>query len=377
MPLTGSELISRIPSMVQVSTRAKHRALAESLANSARQTMAELGHQEKAAELFDLFRKCRRELKSQNSRGAEDMGLTMGELLWKESGNGFGDLSPEQLELLWLGQQDHFESLTTEFNSARSKATHVLAVLRPLNERYFREWASVIEGFDETYRAKEADKIRDFEVHDKTDLGVWSSLVYDLFSSTAVFDQSKKSAYKKTADIQLTDGRPLVPTGMISEPSERIYRQQWRLWIRENEEKIMQYAKPLDSGQLSTKFDFVHPQQNLTNFSENEKPEHRQMNDRQIEISLALESDPSLVANRAWNSQSLTYKDVDSWLNMMSNAWDAEDSNLRVNVRFKGQAGEGDLTMRTKNFEETPKKLHNLLDAIRKESHDGQPNKDI
>jgi len=369
MEISGADLIARIHSMVEVGLRSRHHELANQLGNLARADLAKNGLEEKANDLFDLFRKCKRE-QMVAIRQKSDAPVPVAELfiqmLWKETSQGWGHLGQQAVRDLWEKCQGEFEDLLTEFNASRSQATHVLAIFRPLNEKYYLDWVASVEGFDERERARIAENVKSARVRDKTELGIWANEMYNLFSTSAVFDSTnsrKPLKFNRELSSWAGSSKQVNPPGMISEPSERIYRQQWRLWIRKNEEVLLQAMQPV-SQVISAPLSIASE---LANTKEEAVVSHIQpLNEPviQIQISLTMDADPTLTASRAWSSNKNAISEVASWLNLMSGAWDADEDSLSVHLKFKDRDGTGEMTLRAKNFAEAPARIQNLLAAI-------------
>ena len=364
MEITGKDLIARVKSMVEEGVRTKHRELADDLGALVISELSEVGLENKAAGLFDLFRKCKR-IQANPKRQMLDLVADVQDsfitILWQESDRGWGRLTQEDLASIWAKCENDYPKAITELNAARSQATNVTAMFRPLDEFFYRDWQKSVEGFDELERSKLASQIESFRVADKTDLGIWRELTFDLFKSAAVFDNSpngKSLKFNRELSELATRATKDIPPGMISEPSLSVYRQKWRLWIRLHEQQLLTSA----ALKVSTERGLWHFSQFAT---EDEKANIVQSTpNEEIEISLALESDPSLTASRVWRDHSKAINEVSSWLTLMSNAWESDESPLRLNVKFQSTDGSGDLTMRAKNFKEAPTRIENLLSAL-------------
>jgi hypothetical protein len=367
--INGADLIARIQSMVQIGLRSKHRELASQLGTIARPHLAIFGLEEKAGDLFDLFRKCKRDqvvAKRGNIGEQVPTAELFSRLLWEESSQGWGVLTQFDLRALWAKCEGEFENLLTEFNASRSQATHVLAIFRPLNEKFYLDWVASIEGFDEIGRSIKAEAIKSAKVRDRTELGIWANEMLNLFSSYTVFDSTnlrKPLTFNRELSSLVGSSKQGNPPGMISEPSERIYRQQWRLWIRENEEALLQAMHPISqmaSEPMSVSSELkANPREGVSGQiqSTNETV-------TQVQISVTMDSDPTLTATRSWSSNRNATNEVASWLGLLSSAWDAYDDSLCVNVKFKEQEGAGEMTLRAKNFTEAPARIRGLLGAL-------------
>ena len=367
--ISGAELIARIQSMVQIGLRAKHRALASQLGNFARTDLAKLGLEDKAEGLFDLFRKCKREqvvAKRDNSGAQIPIPDLYASILWKETNHGWGVLDQFALGELWGTCESEFENLLTEFNASRSQATHVLAIFRPLNEKYYLDWVASVEGFDENGRLIKAQAIKSAKVRDKTELGIWANEMLNLFSNFAVFDSTnlrKPLKFNRELSSLAGSSKQGNPPGMISEPSERIYRQQWRLWIRENEEALLQAMRPI--SQVASEPMSVFSELTIT-------PSETVVSQLQptgatmthIQISITMDTDATLTASRSWSSNKSAISEVATWFDLLSSAWDADEDSLCVNVKFQEQEGTGQMTLRAKNFTEAPARIQSLLAAL-------------
>jgi hypothetical protein len=111
--------------------------------------------------------------------------------------------------------------------AARSKASHVSAVLRPFHRRYYDAFISVLSNEDDALKyQEEINKLLKAECSSYLETLDWSHKVWGLFLELAV--------HKKDSEAER-------PIGMIGPGSVRTYRQQWNNWFENQSGLLLGY----------------------------------------------------------------------------------------------------------------------------------------
>lgn len=331
MAINGSDLLARLQSMVKVEQQRKQRAFASTFGNVVRARMFELGRGELAGEAFDEIRKWKRD--EQLIRNEVP---NVGE---KARRNMPHAIPEETLRIVYNENIDLFETLQSELNSLRSKTTHVSAVFRPFKPKYFDVWADAVQDFP---KFKLLDKAGDLHIRPVTDLisfKIWADDVYSLFSESAVYDPTVMSL--KNADTGAN--RIPLPMGMIRKGSERIYGQQWRLWIRENQEEIAEYIestppesrRKVEAISTSTSMAEYLGRQN-TDVNELETPSlpYKPGHVSEIELVVAPINDASLAASQTWSSRAAAIEAIGEFIDALRDAWGLDHEQVRCTFKF-------------------------------------------
>lgn len=344
MGIRGAELIQRLETMVQVSTRARHREISEEFGSLIAKDLDAMGLRELAAEAFDFLRKWRRD---ETSIKKIEEGLLSSEderdpLLHgdRESREPWLRLSIETLRELFMDHKRGFDASLNEYNNIKSKATHVLAVFRPFKDKYLSEWARFFDAYPEDEIRAHAEKLRLELIADKFDLHIWHTAIYDLFKSAAVYNQSFE---RKRASIDSTKGHKRLPQGMISSTSERVYGQQWRLWLRENDDEIMQFVSPIREALPDTR-----PATPLATATSSLRTLEVQKGalEKEIAVKAAVVSMPDLVATETWHNSDYSDAELRKWLGLMEEVWALDGKPVLVTVSIKSDLKSSNLTLK-------------------------------
>jgi hypothetical protein len=256
MTIQGSQLIARIQSMVQVNGRDKHKQFSLQFGSLIRREYPALNLDAEADLLFDVFRKCRRDESTSQQGPRLQTGTSIDgveEALWRETKQGWGTIDKNQLALLYAKTKTSFESILTDFNSSRSRATHVLALFRPFQDRYFLEWVRSVTPYQKTNLEQRIIYLKNSYVNDKIELSIWANDVFELFQESAVFYPEKQEIIQKDPNRKGS-----LPLGMISSQSVRIYGQQWRLWIREFENEILALPEAVNVPMINEQSEYFN-----------------------------------------------------------------------------------------------------------------------
>jgi hypothetical protein len=362
--------------MVQVTTRARHREIGETFGAGIESDLDALGMKELSGEAFDFFRKWRRDETS--IRKFEESLISSGEdreplnLADRVSREPWLRLRVEVLRDLFFAHKKEFDVFLNEYNNIKSKATHVLAVFRPFNEKYLKEWSSFFDTYPLDEVKSQAEKLRLETVSDKFDLNIWATAVYDLFRSSAVFDQSFE---QKNVSLEVGRGQKRLPQGMISSTSERIYGQQWRLWFRENEDEIMQFLAPRSEAVIDrlqeaidvTEFvqDDIEDTIYKTTVASAEKKDasepYPMTKGSEISIRASVASMPELTSTETWVNTEYSEKELQKWLALMEDVWGLKGKPVAITVSLKSDVKSSDFTLRPMPTSEAISAIRSVL----------------
>lgn len=346
MPTNGNHLITRIQSMVRVHGRERHKQFAAEFGSVIRrQPIAEkLGDHSDL--LFDIFRKCRRDEVSFAQTPELNPGIDSAEdTLWRESREGWGSIGKQELAALYDQTRSEFEAILTEFNGARSRATHVLAIFRPFQERYFSEWVNSIKPYTKEKFEAKITEIRETVVRDKVELAIWANDIFELFQEAAVFYPEKQQIIQKDPNRKGN-----LPLGMISARSVRIYGQQWRLWVREFEDEILASSEPTSPSARAQDSLSTIATRSSTKFMRIENPVENSINTVSVEVEISPDSDNSLSARRSWTDKQQAIQDVIEWVETTGALWDQTSLPCRASVKLMGSSAETELSLKAADF---------------------------
>jgi hypothetical protein len=264
------------------------------------------------------------------------------ETLWRETKQGWGVVDKGQLAVLYAKTRDSFESILTDFNSSRSRATHVLALFRPFQDRYFHEWVSSVSPYPKTNLEQKISHLREYIVNDKIELSIWANEVFELFQESAVFYPETQSIIQKDPNRKGS-----LPLGMISSQSVRIYGQQWRLWIREFENEIL--ASQENSGR-DNKIE-SNDQVRASGAPIAILPEPRSSETAAIEIEISPDGDDSLVARKSWNQRETAELRAKSWVTTTGLLWSVQESHCKAVIKSWTGDANSEMSLKAKDFE--------------------------
>lgn len=188
--------------------------------------------------------------------------------------------------------------------AARSKASHVSAVLRPFQKRYFDAFISILPKEDDANKYQdEINKLLSADCSSYLEILDWSHKVWALFLALAIFD--------KASDADR-------PTGMIGLGSVRTYRQQWHSWF-ENHSGLLLDNQSDDSPALGMPDESLD--QNIAILQREVTAElHRdilQITPSEFELTVSVPRG-SVSVTKSWMSQSeIRHDDVLVWIDSL------------------------------------------------------------
>ena len=363
MPIRGSELVQRLQTMVQVASRAKHRSINEQFGLEISEDLKPFGLQAQASEAFDFFRKWRRD--DTSMKKMEEAYLSGGDTfelskaVEREGRDPWLRVPLLQLTELFEKRRGSFDFFVSEFNNMKSKATHVTAVFRPFQDRYVNEWSNYLDTYPADQVRKRINDLNFEVIGDKFDLHIWAASVYDLFKFAAVYSPAFE---QKGSSVGLERTQKRLPQGMISSTSERIYGQQWRLWLRENEDEISQFL-------FQAQETFVDLDQNVSAIRAPELSVSRTAElaissepDRnvpldEISVQVTVLGGLELTSTQNWVNGDYSDADLRDWLGLLQDAWAVDSELVQITLRFKSKSKSSELTLR-------PSELSDAASAI-------------
>ena len=344
MAIRGSELVQRLQTMVQVATRERHRAINEQFAAVIVEDLRPFGLHDQSNDAFDYFRKWRRDgismKKMEEAYHLNEMSREAPKEVDRDGRDPWLRIPLNKLMELFERHKESFDFYVSEFNNIKSKSTHVSAVFRPFKDRYVEEWSRYFDSYPIDRVEKTILDLNSEFIGDKVELHIWASSVYEVFKLAAVYNPTYE---QKASLLDLDKSQKRLPQGMISSTSERIYGQQWRLWLRENEEEISAH---LFQAQLETP-DLNQDVINLQTIhapTDVESPGPELMDELSIGISVM--DSPGLTATQTWLGSDYTNAELKDWLELLGKAWGLDGELVQITIKFKSNPKSSELTLR-------------------------------
>jgi hypothetical protein len=391
MPIQGTELIARIQSLVNLQTRSEGRRLGSAMAERVLPDLEKHGAARHADIIFDMLRRTRRDFRNiqsvfkRDSDPARDhMEVRSGiESVLYETLSVLGDFTKEDVKEFYSKHEDFFEELLRELNQSRSKATHILAVFRPFKEKYVASWAKELDHYPaEEIRAR-AQALEGVAIMNPFDLDIWVNQVYELFEDSSVFKGKLAEEVKYNEGAGRLRARH-VPFGMISESSERIYRQRWLNWYNENEKELSALVLGergmtqnnwgdvlklggFNSTHMPSSFHMSTPLvQNPTNAdSAPIAAAASPATQGQITLSVQSVSSAKLKGQRTWLNEDLALGELELWLGMLDGLWQEHAREVSIEVKFVTATGDSEVTLPAMNVASAMKTLPQVIKSYR------------
>ena len=344
MAIRGSELVQRLQSMVQVSTRERHRTISEQFASEVIEDLRPFGLQGQASDAFDYLRKWRRDgvsmKKLEEAHRLNELSREAPREVDRDVRDPWLRIPLHKLIELFENHKESYDFYLSEFNNIKSKSTHVTAVFRPFKDRYIQEWSRYLDTYPVQLVEKMISDLNSEEIGDKVELNIWASSVYELFKLAAVYNPDYE---QKTLRLDAERSQKRLPQGMISSTSERIYGQQWRLWFRENEDEISAYLLQAQVDNVDLNQDVM----SLKTYDTQLDPgpsEPEPMDELSIQVSV-LDS-PGLTSTQTWLDRDYTTAELKDWLDLLNKAWGLDDELVQITVKFRSNLKSSELSLR-------------------------------
>jgi len=195
--------------------------------------------------------------------------------------------------------------------AARNRESHVAAVFRPFQQRYFNLFTSdgVSAADVARYKATQVDLLN-FECNSYLDLRNWWDSVWDFFIAVAV----KKST---SDDVR--------SPGMIGTGSVRTYRQQWYSWYKNYSSLILEPqipsesrdALPLDEKQMVVR-ESQPISDGLNTSTEITYPDAQKGSKSELALAIATTVGSTTVSRRWAGSTFPESQDLEAWCTSMA-----------------------------------------------------------
>lgn len=315
--MLGSAVVERLPKLLDDESEKSRIECADRMAHAFKSFLNDSADQSAARSIFEIYRKF--DLKSarsgQNSTDAE---------LKSASASLVADIAssiqgiPQATIKSFVDQHWalYKEERATLF-AARSRASHVSAVLRPFHKRYSGPFLAVLNNDSEAngYRSSIEDLLH-ATISTQLELEAWWHDVWILFAGLAVY----------RADTE--NDRPV---GMIGPGSVRTYRQQWNSWFSQNKSLLFELGSLASTD--SSQIDEAEPQGKFAI----EGVELQQDSEAKVSLSeLAIEVS-SIEGNVSVTKRWPSVGDIDesritTWINSVLGILAMESSALQVGL---------------------------------------------
>jgi hypothetical protein len=363
--------------LLKVQSRAEVRKLSDAMAEQVRPDLELRNAGVHAEQVFDVFKRIRREVALMRYRALDEGSSTPREFAQRQDELvvdllfqvmiTWGDFSREEVRDFYFRHLDFFESLLSDLNHSRSKSTNVSAVFRPFKPRYLESWSRELDLYP-------SDRVR-FAIHEleeeiistESELVRWLERVYNLFREAAVDKKSINTEMKiMSAPSGRTNRRDRRTDGMISEASERIYRQRWTTWCKENTETLLDYVNADQSHPevIRMKSPTQKPFRPIDSFMQAAAPVSSQPRPRSLQkLSLTLTSstNESLTATRTWMGMDSALRDVTGWIELLPTIWGHEANQVSITYKVENESGESEIALPVMSLELATSRIPALI----------------
>lgn len=203
--------------------------------------------------------------------------------------------------------------------AARSRSSHVAAVLRPFHKRYSEAFVAVLNNESKANEFRTSiDGLLQTTISSQLDLEDWWHKVWVLFSSLAVYNGDKEN------------DRPL---GMIGPGSVRTYRQQWNSWFNQNKSSLVQLgslepvkSQPSRNSEIAVEEAFSKEQLEV------ESVAHGSQLLSEVRLTVSkVAGDISITRN--WPAQQeIVRTNLRSWIDSLQHLLESESSTLQLGL---------------------------------------------
>jgi len=211
--------------------------------------------------------------------------------------------------------------------AARSRSSHVAAVLRPFHKRYSEAFIAVLNNDSKAKEFRTSiDGLLQTTISSQLDLEDWWHKVWVLFSSLAVYNGDKEK------------DRPL---GMIGPGSVRTYRQQWNSWFNQNKSSLVQLGSlELVKSQPSRNSDFAVEQTFSEEKAEEEPVAVGSLSPSEVRLTVSRAAGDVSITKSWPAQQELVRADIKSWIVALQHLLESESSTLQLGlVASNGDGG--------------------------------------
>lgn len=371
MSISGRELIARIQGLIAQQARIEEREISGTMAASVNSELRIHGAEQHADEVFDLFRRARRDGFSMRSRIRENGEIQAGGNLAFERAlqtvslemSSWGNLDPEYITKFYLEFHEAFEDLQSAFNKSRSRRSHLTAVFRPFKDRNVSTWDRYLDNYPTNEVRLEAAKLEDEVVTSET-LDDWLDRVFRLFVTAGVY---RAEMNQKHIVGDGTSNRMPIQIGMINQNSLEIYRGRWNEWRTFNRNEIEALLSPSEFNRWpvlesrTIRRNFVAPNDSYKGLGAENFARGSEITKSSVSVVISILENETINAKRSWVSNDSAASEIGSWLTMLQTLWGKVGDSVTARITFKSSAGDSEVTVPPSTFGEASMLLAQLI----------------
>jgi hypothetical protein len=371
MSISGHELIARLQGLIANQSRNEEREYGRTMAKLVMPNLQAHSAEQHADEVFDLFRRARRDALSVRSRreGLE-VARSSSEVAFERTIQtisnemmAWGNFDSESITRFYLESLDAFEELQRDFNKTRSRRSHLSAIFRPFKERYVSTWDRYLDTYPTEQVRAESSRIQD-EVVTLTNLDQWAARVFDLFVLATVY--SPEMNRKQHVDDAPSTRMP-VQLGLINQNSVEIYRGRWKEFLTLNRNEIeaelssQEPSQRLSMASSATGSNFDANYLSNDGFSYSSYGRGKSSPTPTVNVVVSLSENESVNAQRSWVSNETASSEIGMWLAMLQALWATAGTTVTSKVRFSSAAGDSEVTVPSLEFDAAATLLPQLI----------------
>jgi hypothetical protein len=371
MSINGRELIEWLQDLIANQSRTDEREIGKTMAKWVSPRLRQHGAEQYVDEVFDLFRRARRDAISTRSRRGE-MGtfgpdrdpaferslqtISLEMLNW-------GSFDMESITKFYLEFHDVFVGLQRAFTKTRSRRSHLAAILRAFDDRLISVRDRFLDDYPTSEIRAEAHRLQN-QIVTLDNLDDWTNRVFDLFVKATAY--AREMNRKNNLDNVLPAPVP-VQLGLIKQSSVEIYRGRWNELLTFNR-KIIE-AKLSDRAlggrphleSHSPKDFFAAAYSEPMGFSQNSFVGDRSIPDSTVSVFISLAENETINAQRSWVSNDLASSEIGMWLTLLQTLWSSEGDSVKAKVSFSSSAGDSEVTVPTLTLSAAVEALPQLI----------------
>lgn len=315
----GQEIVERLPRLLDEESERTRQECSRRMGEAFSSFLANGTPALEAARIFEIYRKF--DLKTaragQNSTEAELKASANG--LVTDIASAFQAIPQASIADFVSSHWNFYREERATLFAARSKASHVSAVLRPFQRRYSDAFISLLSKDDDAHKyQEEINKLLKAECSSYLETLDWSHKVWGLFLELAV--------YKKDSEAER-------PTGMIGPGSVRTYRQQWNNWF-ENHAGLLLGNESNDAKVSGVPDEFMNQKLTLTQSEViAELPGGEwEVAPSEFELTVSVPGG-SISVTKRWQTQSeIQPDDVVAWIDSLGELLGSSRNSLLIEV---------------------------------------------
>jgi hypothetical protein len=217
----------------------------------------------------------------------------------------------------------------------------------------------------------EIHKIEEEIISTSSELDLWLEKIYALFREVAVDRKSINTEIKiMSPGVGKANRRDRRSDGMISETSERIYRQRWSNWCMENIETLLSFVNADDSDPkvIRMKAPSQKPFRALDRYMHvmsQESPKPRTLSTQKLTLTLTSNTNEVLTATRTWLGVDAALSEVAEWLKLLPLMWGDDSAQFSTTYRFENEQGESEIVLPVMSLESATSRLPALIETYK------------